>query len=1425
MKKRLLLCLFLLALPADLKETTELRSYAHPVQEQEDTGITDEKEEGIPIKDEIAPVVHTECPAADWEKEGRKYYGGNDGETEQLTLVFTEETYTEITGKPELTILKDGQRMEQETTGDWIYWDQEAGGRVSAHVMLPYEDGREICYQVEAVWQDDAGNPLTAAEGSFGKIEEKDKGVFVTGNMILDARSPELLDFAVEGNCVQTAEWGGERIPLFNDEEREDIRFTFIIDDGEEEWNGEELRLQIISLTDGDVITELRGDSEAVIWRHEGRSHQAEFVFDGEEGTEDVYQLQLSYCDRTGHVLRDGRTETEEDMISAAVREDSGLCVTSPFALDHAAPTIQIDWPEAVRVVKDGKDCDSAEGYTVDDIFYYNSDVMAEIVLCDTSVFDSASQEGKELSVPRNFCLWILKKSEKEEGEGTDGSFQMKDVSEQIRWSRTGDGEWRGVFPVPEEGTYRLQAAYQDLAGNQAGPDERGVIPLYGGSGDGRLESPLFVLDRTAPAVSLSYTEEPVQVYRERKYFNTAVKLCIVVKEKNFCVQEFKKTLQKFSASDSTGKDEKENTELAFFLDTMEMNEISPDVWKVELPLSTDANYSIPVLFEDLAGNQSRADTGTAVSLTVDRQAPSELMFTYSESLSAPYLPSGWIFAREKLELRAAVRDGTSGIRKIRFIMEDENGEEFIREQSFEPCDAQTAELSLPLEKADFKGSLRTEVYDWAGNCRTESRNYAVESQKQHKNSVTGQIVTLTEPSRTVNGISYYNTDIIFRIAVEDNYSGIREVRYSGGNTLSGAYSYAEEADRKENTEEGQEIEREFSKELILDAEENNENNIPVRVSFTDNAGYMEELQEIYHIDRTVPEISVKYDVNQPVNGHYFHQPRTAVVTIRERNFDEKDVRFHITNSEGTMPEISGWSSTGSGDDTLHVCTVSFKADGDYSFTVEFQDLAGNQAAYDRTDEFTIDQTSPELTVFWEPAEGKNDIYYAESRTAVIEILEHNFDEEKIDVTVRKQNGNKETVGEKGSVPVFLSEWKQEGDRHTARLTFSEDGIYALEVTGEDLAGNRMNHYESEPFVIDRTPPEISISDLENRSANNKEVSPRICYTDANCDMDSEVISLTGYRNGETVWEGERTRIPEGMELKFNDLAYTQEMDDMYMLKVSVQDLAGNRSTAQISFSVNRFGSVYTFDESTERLAGENGTYFTKEAQQLVIRETNVDSLEFQKILCSHDGRIRTLREGKDYTVKESGGFPGWKQYTYTVSKENFEKEGAYVLTVYSEDRAGNASDTGVKEKRIEFAVDRTAPVVLISGAEQGGRYREHTRELTLDIQDNLCLETVTVILNGETTEYSAQEIEDRKGRITLRIQGKNYWQELSVTACDAAGNAAEEIKLRLLVTPNLLVQLVTDRTLCYSIAAGLMLLTAGIIGVLQAGERWKKDS
>ena len=157
----------------------------------------------------------------------------------------------------------------------------------------------------------------------------------------------------------------------------------------------------------------------------------------------------------------------------------------------------------------------------------------------------------------------------------------------------------------------------------------------------------------------------------------------------------------------------------------------------------------------------------------------------------------------------------------------------------------------------------------------------------------------------------------------------------------------------------------------------------------------------------------------------------------------------------------------------------------------------------------------------------------------------------------------------------------------------------------------------------------------------------------------------------------------------------------------------------------------------------------------LVVTETNVDTLEFREIICSRNGKVRTMEEGKDYIAEERGESSGWKQYVYTIGKENFEEEGIYLVTIYSEDRAENASDTGTKGRKLEFAVDKTAPVILVSGAEDGGRYREGTKELTLDIQDNLRLREVSVLLNGQRTVYSASELKENEGRIVLQIPGR----------------------------------------------------------------------
>ena len=268
-------------------------------------------------------------------------------------------------------------------------------------------------------------------------------------------------------------------------------------------------------------------------------------------------------------------------------------------------------------------------------------------------------------------------------------------------------------------------------------------------------------------------------------------------------------------------------------------------------------------------------------------------------------------------------------------------------------------------------------------------------------------------------------------------------------------------------------------------------------------------------------------------------------------------------------------------------------------------------------------------------------------------------------------------------------------------------------------------------------------------------------------------------------------------------------MDDIYTMEAAVYDLAGNSSEAMVMFSVNRFGSVYTFDEATDALIGDNGKYYTNKEQQLVITETNVDTLEFKEITLNLNGKLTTLKEGVAYTVALDGNDATWKQYTYTLKADNFVEEGTYILTIYSEDRATNTSDNNTKGKKIEFVVDKTNPSALISGVENGGQYRMHSKEVTIDIEDNVRLSSVTVTIDGVETVYDAAQIHEMDGKLVLNIGSANHWQDVVVEVTDAAGNTEISEEMRVLVTANIFVQFFMNKPVFYGTLGGTAFLAA----------------
>src|SRR5699024_10969447 len=130
--------------------------------------------------------------------------------------------------------------------------------------------------------------------------------------------------------------------------------------------------------------------------------------------------------------------------------------------------------------------------------------------------------------------------------------------------------------------------------------------------------------------------------------------------------------------------------------------------------------------------------------------------------------------------------------------------------------------------------------------------------------------------------------------------------------------------------------------------------------------------------------------------------------------------------------------------------------------------------------------------------------------------------------------------------------------------------------------------------------------------------------------------------------------------------------------------------------------------------------------EDLVIHEYNVDTINFSELTVTKDGTARDLEEGTDFTVEEEEA-DGRKHYVYTLNREIFTEErqtedgqtetvpsdGHYTITVYSEDEAGNRSSNQRTGDTIQFIIDNTAPMVVVTGLD-GGPYNETSHTVSI---------------------------------------------------------------------------------------------------------------
>lgn len=98
-------------------------------------------------------------------------------------------------------------------------------------------------------------------------------------------------------------------------------------------------------------------------------------------------------------------------------------------------------------------------------------------------------------------------------------------------------------------------------------------------------------------------------------------------------------------------------------------------------------------------------------------------------------------------------------------------------------------------------------------------------------------------------------------------------------------------------------------------------------------------------------------------------------------------------------------------------------------------------------------------------------------------------------------------------------------------------------------------------------------------------------------------------------------------------------------------------------------------------------------------------------------------------TITESESTSGWA-YEYRVDKSVFTEDGMYQVQVYSSSLDGTKYSS-VSEV-YSFILDTQSPEVVLSGIENGGRYREYKRKVTIDVRDLSGVDTIVAKVNGD---------------------------------------------------------------------------------------------
>ena len=990
------------------------------------------------------------------------------------------------------------------------------------------------------------------------------------------------------------------------------------------------------------------------------------------------------------------------------------------------------------------------------------------------------------------------------------------DISADISWAADPENvdTYKGTYTLTGEGDYLIHIQYMDESHNEAEIHADYQDSVY------EYTSHTIRIDTTPAALTLEYVhngdEQKVVFTVTEHYFDKS--LFYIAPDSEFTGD----VELVYAAKDITGA-EVDKPDLEQILRSAEWVAVegAADTWQFEYDFSDEyygyyeGRYDLNFGYIDWARNTSTSNKEE--DFIIDHTAPDTPVITYNESLPPVetvlnILTVGYLFYNEErpVEITFTTRDWTSGVRDFTWTYTREEGVSDVNDESFTKTTSATADPNDPslftatvvlehgmrdienLSVDQLRGCISafaTDNYENVDEENNTNHNYTENTVVLDTISPTMEI-EYSAPSReigtqnTVGYETYYGIDKEGKIDVTLR---VNEANFFYEDVVIKVAKNEGEPERIDPVWTDVDVDNHTATFTI-----ENDGHYIVTVDYIDrshntmthdNGVSGQYVSHRMTIDTIIPVINVEYlntnvidtleHAGNPTNYH--DSVQTAVVTITEHNFNSEEVIFDITGSNvaGSQYNIddligrTGWTDDGD----VHRMTITYAGDANYSFDIEYTDLATNAAEDYQPDYFTVDTKAPTVVSV---TYGDNDVVntignilffgdymkvriVTEDETAGVHEFNYQynvFDSEHV------SGVNKSGSGSAAEPNGFTLS----PDGRSATLTFNVplsnidenqfNGMISFDVT--DRSGNKTESNETQQFIVDTIAPEFSISYKEAINGEpfvwevngiryfdgeKEKIKGTITINEAN--FYAEDVKATYTKDGGESRTLDVTWINESSDVHKGEFSLTEDGD--YVVTVNYTDRSGKKMkeyvSPQLTLDTVIEAAEYTIDGAPVT------DYVTKtdsDQTRMYLGGAHNDdpTFGFSFFDQNYNGYSVTLTRTRfNETVDVTADFINVKEDDKGGSCEfSFDRttdnDGIYLLTVTISDKANHKATSSMK-----FTVNNYGSVFL---------YDEYLCELIADGGQHVSFHKVAgqedeapIYKDLTITEYNADKIID----------------------------------------------------------------------------------